>query len=822
MPETIFVTIDSSLDGKGGHKVEVDDFASAPVSGGQDVFFQDGDAITDLEISKFGKGDGQPDTFNFDLTQFDDDFSVTIKSEGPEDSFIVDGATAYSVNSGVYTIEYLGSDGQTYTMTVDPGDASVVVNYASDGVVSGTSGNDTIDETYVGDPQGDVVDGADGNPDIIDGQAGNDSISSRAGADTVYGGSGNDTIEGNGGADLIYGDRTYDTQYTSQSISINNASFEDDVLSDGNYIIGTLSGWTIEGSDTGVWNPTSASIDVGTVTGQNVAYLYDDGDKISQVLSQQYQDGETYQFTLDIGDSYEESANFTINIYAGATVIGTYTGDTGDEDRLDSITVSTNGYSDNLLDGEDLKLEIVFNSGGVLSVDAVTGEVLTPIDPDETPGGDDSLSGGAGSDTIDGGVGDDTISGGNQDDTILMSKGSDSVSGGAGNDTYDANAGSGASGETIDVSIQGTGAQSGSGTVTKTVDGGTDTIDGFEEIIAGEDSAEADRIVVEGVVGYWQVSGLDDNSVGVFTPNFGPTGLINFGGLGQPTLSDILTGTYDPGSGAVHPFGTFEITSGDESGTVGDIAFQNFETIEFSTVCFAPGTLIKTPSGAKKVETLKPGDYVATLDHGFQEIRWIHKGEEAIDSENSYPILINAGALGVNLPETDLVVSSQHRILVGEAGQLEHVFKEPALVPAKGLITLPGIRKMRGKKQADWWHFALDRHEVVEANGAQAESLLIGKMVLNALDASERIYLHSMFGLIEGDEVALNGPAARELLGPGQAKRRIKLAKQLRECEKLTESGAGDKKVSKVITGQTLEADFPKVVMQHHSPRLNQ
>ncbi|MBO6776606.1 MAG: Hint domain-containing protein [Marinibacterium sp.] len=250
---------------------------------------------------------------------------------------------------------------------------------------------------------------------------------------------------------------------------------------------------------------------------------------------------------------------------------------------------------------------------------------------------------------------------------------------------------------------------------------------------------------------------------------------------------------------------------------MGDIAFQNFETVEFSTVCFAPGTLIKTPSGAKKVETLKPGDYVATLDHGFQEIRWIQKDEEAIDGENSYPILINAGAVGVNLPETDLVVSSQHRILVGEAGQLEHIFKQPSLVPAKGLITLPGIREMRGKKRVDWWHFALDCHEVVEANGAQAESLLIGKMVLNALDASERIYLHSIFGFIEGDDVALNGPPARELLGAGKAKRRIKLAKKLKDCEELMESGEGYKKVANALPGQILKADFPKVVMQRHS-----
>lgn len=787
MAETVNITITDSLLYKGVHYVEVDNYTSGSISSSQDVIFSDGGSITDLNIAKMGKGDGQVDTFNFDLSLFDDDFSITIKSEGVEDSFIIDNATTYSISGGLFTIDYFGSDGNTHQVIIDPGDASVVVNYASDGVVSGTSGADVIDETYTGDPHGEMVDGADGNPDIIDGQEGNDSIFGRAGSDTIYGGSGSDTIEGNGGADLIYGDRTYDTQYTSQSISINNASFEDDVLGEDAYINGTLSGWTIDGSDTGVWNPTSSSLDVGTVTGQNVAYLYDDGDKISQQLSQTYQDSETYEFTMDIGDSYESSANYTVNIYAGSTLIGTQTGDTGDDDRLDSITVSSDGYSDPSLNGQPITLEIVLNSGGVLSVDAVTGEVLTPIDPDETPGGNDSLSGGAGNDTIDGGVGDDTISGGNHDDTILMSEGNDVITGGSGTDTYDANSGSGASGETIEVSVHGTGAQSGSGTVTKTVNGKTDTFSGIEEIIAGEDSAEADKIVVEGVVDYWQVSGLDDNSIGVFTPNFGSTGPISFGRDGEPTLSDLLSSSYDPGTGVVHPFGTFQITSGDESGTVGDISFQNFEEIEFSAVCFAPGTVIKTPFGDKKVETLKQGDLVATADHGFQEIRWMHADEQAIDGEDSYPILIQSCALGANLPDKDLIVSSQHRILVGEAGQLDHIFKEPALVPAKGLTRIPGIRKMRGKKRIKWWHFALDRHEVIEANGARAESLLIGKMVLNSLSAPERIQLHDMFGLMDGDAVALNGPPARELLGAGKARRRIKLAKKLRDWKAVSQ-----------------------------------
>ena len=677
---------------------------------------------------------------------------------------------------------YLGTDSNIYfvpdTDLIDGGSgmAIEVPEYIDDEVISGSAGNDLIDATYTGDLDGDSVDGADGDYDIIDALDGDDEIYAGQGEDTIYGGAGADTIDGGTEADLIYGDRTLAPQHNSAEITINNASFEDDYQSEDDYQVG-VSQWTISsGADAGVWNPTSSSLDESTVTGQNVAYIYDDGDSISQVLSETFQDGNTYQFQMDIGDSYEGSANFSVNIYAGSTIIGSITGETGDEDQLDALTVTTNGYSDPALTGQPLTIEIVLNSGGVLSVDAVSGVVLTPIDPNSTPGENDVIDGSEGNDTIDGGAGDDTISGGADDDTVLMSKGSDSVSGGSGTDAFDASSGSGSVGETIQVSITGTGPTSGSGTVSKTVDGTTDTISSIEEVIAGEDIAEADEIVVTGLVDYTRVSGLDDNASGVFTPSWGDSGPINFGGPSEPTLSELLSFDYDPGTGPVHPVGTFQITSGDESGTVGDISFQNFETIEFSTICFARGTLINTPNGPRAVETIVAGELVVTADRGSQPVRWIHSDERPIDSDDDYPILIKPGALGPKRPSSNLIVSQQHRILVGEAGQLEEYFDCPMFVPAKALTGLPGIRQMNGRKNIEWWHFACDGHEIVEANGAQTETLLVGKMVLNGLPWSERVELHRLFGVMDGSGVALNGPPTRALQGASKTRRQIRRA----------------------------------------------
>ena len=88
----------------------------------------------------------------------------------------------------------------------------------SDGTVSGTAGDDVIDATYSGDPDGDRVDDADNvlankgaNDDIIEAGAGNDSVLAGVGDDTIFGEAGLDRINAGAGDDVIYGGDASDT-----------------------------------------------------------------------------------------------------------------------------------------------------------------------------------------------------------------------------------------------------------------------------------------------------------------------------------------------------------------------------------------------------------------------------------------------------------------------------------------------------------------------------------------------------------------------------------------------------------------------------------
>lgn len=194
-----------------------------------------------------------------------------------------------------------------------------------------------------------------------------------------------------------------------------------------------------------------------------------------------------------------------------------------------------------------------------------------------------------------------------------------------------------------------------------------------------------------------------------------------------------------------------------------------------SVVCFAEGTLIDTPDGPRAGEVLKPGDQVMTLDHGPQIVRWTRSSDHPLEEaeDEAKPVQIMAGALGRGLPAQDLIVSPQHRILVGGAGQLDAVFDSEALVPAKSLTAWPGIRHMKGKSRIKWVHFACDRHEVVSANGCLSESLLLGPMVTNGLNATERRAVFELFGPATGPDDALNGPPARDCLKVGPVRRLI-------------------------------------------------
>jgi len=166
--------------------------------------------------------------------------------------------------------------------------------------------------------------------------------------------------------------------------------------------------------------------------------------------------------------------------------------------------------------------------------------------------------------------------------------------------------------------------------------------------------------------------------------------------------------------------------------------------------CFTPGTNILTPDGPVAIELLETGDRVITRDHGVQVIRWI--GATTLSAgyiaarPDLRPVLIRKGALGVDLPEQDLRLSRQHRVLVRDwRAEVMFGVEGGVLVPAHSLCNDSTVLQERPSRDVTYIHMAFDDHEVVYADGVESESFHPGERMVSALNSAQRDELLTLF-----------------------------------------------------------------------------
>lgn len=156
-----------------------------------------------------------------------------------------------------------------------------------------------------------------------------------------------------------------------------------------------------------------------------------------------------------------------------------------------------------------------------------------------------------------------------------------------------------------------------------------------------------------------------------------------------------------------------------------------------------------TDKGASAVEDLRLGDMVQTLDHGLQPLRWIGIREiDVIDlavNPKLRPLRIRSGALGDGLPEQDLMVSPQHRMLVRSKIAQRLFGVDEVLIPAVKLLNLSGIERVTEPVGTTYFHLLFDQHEVIFPNGTPSESLYLGEQAMKALPMELREEIIALF-----------------------------------------------------------------------------
>lgn len=176
-------------------------------------------------------------------------------------------------------------------------------------------------------------------------------------------------------------------------------------------------------------------------------------------------------------------------------------------------------------------------------------------------------------------------------------------------------------------------------------------------------------------------------------------------------------------------------------------------------LCFAAGTLIDAVFGKTRVEQLRAGDLVKTIDHGVQPVRWVGRSSVSAMGHRA-PVYFYTGALGNRAP---VEVSAQHRILLSSP-VLERFFGvDEVLVAARHLVNGKTI-VTRPRISADQVHVLFARHEVISAHGLLSESFYPGPLAIRSLGDDHRSEVREAIGG-SADALRVYKPARRCLSG---------------------------------------------------------
>ena len=189
-------------------------------------------------------------------------------------------------------------------------------------------------------------------------------------------------------------------------------------------------------------------------------------------------------------------------------------------------------------------------------------------------------------------------------------------------------------------------------------------------------------------------------------------------------------------------------------------------------ICFAPGTRIATQGGQRLIEHLRPGDFVLTRDNGPAEVLWLgHRrmsGARLHVMPHLRPIRFRAGAVGMDEPDQDLIVSPKHRMLIRGPSARALFNVNEVLVEASALVNDRTILMDRSLREVTYVHVLLAEHNVIWANGLMTESFHPANTAFESIDESQRDGLLKVLPGVDTDP-HVYGEFARRNLSASEA-----------------------------------------------------
>ncbi|WP_371171656.1 Hint domain-containing protein [Aliiroseovarius sp. 2305UL8-7] len=512
-------------------------------------------------------------------------------------------------------------------------------------------------------------------------------ITGTSGPNALNGTPNDDTIKGSGGADTITGGDGDDIIYGGYGGTLNLNSIS--------YTLG------------GAWIPADPSNSLSlpdTISSGEQFWVIVQDDVYTKAVQLEVQDLGGGDFSLRIVGAKYDSASLFPSLDGDFQAVQDHFNATGNIAPIaEAGTQAGYGIFDIEIDGA---------SGGPTYLQ--NGSTTTFSRPDDAG---DSIAGGAGNDTIFGELGDDTLDGGANDDLLNGGAGDDQMTGGSGNDRFELADGS-------------SGSATGHDSITDFNAGNTGALDDGNQ--SNNDFVDLSSYYNATNLAAWNAANPGQqysNPLAWMRADQADDGILNATEAGWDASTSL---TIQNGGTAV-------------AGT--DLTFDNT-----NVVCFNRGTIIATKNGPALIENLQPGDMVRTMDHGYQPLRLALKRKlrqrALIENEKLRPVNISAGALGNNLPETDLLISRQHRMLVSSPICKRMFGDENALVAGLRLTELPGIYIDHHVSEVEYYHLVFDQHEIIIANGAFSESFFPGPEALKALTEKALEEITTLFPML--------------------------------------------------------------------------
>lgn len=635
-------------------------------------------------------------------------------------------STSYDDRLSLYVVQNQADPTKIYvglgTTATSAGDFCLASFAAAHGGLVSLSNLDldgyTTSLTLTGDSTGAVA---------IDGMTLPGSTTTGSGNDSIDGGAGNDTILGNGGDDTIRAGEGDDSVLGGEGADS---------------IFGFEGSDTVDGGDGDDYINTRTSVGTGVPDTEYV-----------------HPSDSNYTYPADTDPNNDRDS-----VLGGAGNDTILTGDDADTiDGGDGADVIDAGFDDDIVSG-GLGADSIQGADGADTIDGGDGDDVIyggvdPLDPTyaeaqnyeiadvdgdtNTTSNSDSLVGGAGndriygqddSDTLEGGLGNDTLDGGIDNDTLIGGAGDDQLTGGQGDDVF-----------VFENSGNDTITDFGAGITGNPNDGSDQTDNDFVDMNPYYDNLSELRADFEddGILNQSNSTDLKGRAVD-YSNNTAMTGTLTLSGV---TKTDL---TYDT----------------------------------TNVICFTKGSMIRTIDGLRPIETLEQGDLVWTQDDGYQPVRWIGSRRfgrgHLSQHEKLRPIRIKAGALGQGVPETDLVVSQQHRVLASSSITKRMTSEDEVLVAAKHLLLVNGIDVDMTDQSVTYYHILFDKHQIVEVNGALTESMFTGPEALKSVSMEAREEIFAIFPeLSELDHATL--PSVRPILSGRKGRKLAQRHKQNRK-----------------------------------------